>query len=166
MEQVNGTDCYVIDAKTRRGQYTIWLNPEKGYNFSRATVVRQTGDLIWHKSRLGADSVNKFSIENTQFTQVDGVWVPVTAKMEYDYKLPDGGHVQHNKDVELISILIDPDHDALDSFSVDDIKDGAKAIIRGVRGVDCTWRDGKVVDKNGWEVDLDKLNTKNRNPKK
>lgn len=37
-----------------------------------------------------------------------------------------------NSEVELTSILINPDHDALNSFTIDDIKDGAVAMLDGI----------------------------------
>ena len=126
MEQVNGTDCYVIDAKTNRGRYTIWLNPEKGYNYSKATVVRQTGDLYQLRFKLGKNSRIKYCFENTNISQIDGVWVPVKAKATSDISFPNSDS-SAVVDLELTSILIDPDHDALDSFSVDDIRENAWA---------------------------------------
>ncbi len=135
MEQVNGTDCYVIDAKTNRGEYTIWLNPEKGYNYSKATVVRQAGNLFKLEHKLDTDSMVKYSIEITQFAKVDGVWVPVRARGKSDRTFPnyDGNAVI---DLELTSILIDPDHNGLDSFSVDDIPENAEvASYVNVKGV-------------------------------
>lgn len=40
-EELNGTVHYVIDAETDRGEYRIWINPEKGYNFSKALLVKK-----------------------------------------------------------------------------------------------------------------------------
>jgi len=57
---------------------------------------------------------------------------------------------------------MNPDHDALGSFRTDDIKEGAKAIIIGVEGIDYIWQNGKVVDENGREVDLDKLKVRKK----
>ncbi len=145
MEDLNGTAHYVIDAKTRNGQYTIWLNPEKGYNFSKAVVVREPGDLYMGRSKVDRECQKNYIIENTKFTDVNGVWVPVEAKMRIHDTLPGGDYVKFTKDVELTSILIDPDHDALDSFSIDDIKDGVRVLFRGGPPGKYIWRDGKAV---------------------
>ncbi len=147
MEDVNGTAHYVIDAKTRNGQYTIWLNPEKGHNFSKAVVVREPGDLVKGRYEVEPGGKNRYYIETTQFIDVNGVWVPAKAKMRVHDTLPNGDQVKHTKDVELISILIDPDHDTLDSFSIDDIKDGAMVYYKDGPPGWYIWRDGKAVAK-------------------
>ena len=152
MEELNGTAHYVIDAKTNRGQYTIWLNPEKGYNFSKATVLRDAGDFYMKGYKIEAGVMKKYSIENIQFTEVDGVWVPVKAKLKLHDTSPTSD-INAISDLEITLILIDPDHDALDSFSIDDIRDGAKVKYGDKRPGKYTWRDGKVVDANGREVE-------------
>ena len=162
MEDLNGTAHYVIDAKTNRGQYTLWLNPEKGYNLSKATVLREAGDFYMAGFKLDTGVKKEYFIENTQFTDVDGVWVPVKAKTRIHNTFPDG-NVNIIKDIELTTILTDPEHDALGSFLIDDIKEGARVIFgEGVTIGKYIWRDGKVIDKNGREVDLDKLKAKNK----
>jgi len=37
-ESVNGVDCYVIEAKTNYGHYTVWIDPEHGYSIAKARV--------------------------------------------------------------------------------------------------------------------------------
>jgi hypothetical protein len=153
MEDLNGIAHYVIDAKTNRGQYTIWFNPEKGYNLSKAVVVREAGNFWMTDIRIEPECKKRYHIENTKFTEVDGVWVPLEAKMRIHDTLPGGDYVKFTRDVELTSILINPDHDALDSFSIDDIKDGARILFRDGTPGDYIWRDGKIVDEKGREVD-------------
>jgi len=156
MEDLNGTAHYVIDAKTNRGKYTVWLNPEKGYNFSKAVVLRKAGDFFMAGYKVDPGTEKKCLIENTRFIDVNGVWVPAKAKMRIHHTLPPGGsgnYIKIIKDVELTSILIKPDHDALGSFLIDDIKEGAVVIFKdGPPAGNYKWRDGKVVDENGKTV--------------
>jgi hypothetical protein len=49
-------------------------------------------------------------------------------------------------------VHLNPDHDAPGSFLPDDIRNGAKVYIRGIKGVTYTWQDGKVVDRQGQVV--------------
>jgi hypothetical protein len=157
MEDLNGTAHYVIDAKTERGQYTIWLNPEKGYNFSKATVSREEGDFFMKDYKFEAGCKYIISVDNTQFTEVDGVWVPVKGKVKLHSTTPTTD-LNTIAELELTSILIDPDHDALDSFSVDDIKDGAKVLYGDKRPGEYVWQDGKVVA----DVDKDAIDELDR----
>ena len=162
MEDLNGTAHYVIDAKTEHGQYTIWLNPEKGYNFSKAILAKKTGDLLMGENldALG-DYTFKSIIRNTDFKKVDGVWVPFKGTAEMKMKRnrqnrQNESNTALKRDIELTSILINPDHDALDSFSIDGIRDGAKASVIGngpsgeyVWRDGYVWQDGKVLDADG-----------------
>ena len=45
-------------------------------------------------------------------------------------------------------MIFNPDFEALNAFVENDVKNGAKVWIVGVSGT-YTWRDGKVVDKDG-----------------
>jgi hypothetical protein len=143
-EAFNGTIHYVIEAKTDRGRYKIWLSPEKGYNYSKAIVVREAGDLFMDDHILEAGTSNRSMIENTDFKQIDNVWIPIKTTSKMNYSLPNNGFIVSNYEIELTSIQINPDHDALDSFSIDDIKDGAKAMIHGI-SIPYIWRDGKLI---------------------
>jgi hypothetical protein len=160
MEKIRGVAHYVIDAKTNRGQYTIWLNPEKGYNFSKATASRGDGDFFMKDGKLDARHKYIISVENTQFTEVDGVWVPVKAKSKLHYTGPNM-ELNTNVYLEITSIIINPDHDALGSFLIDDIKDGARIFFGDGRhypyGFVYKWVRGAryVVDDEGRVVSND-----------
>lgn len=79
-EEFKGTIHYVIEAETTHGQYRIWLNPEKGYNFSKATVTRKPGDAFMNGYKVEAGSVKNYVIENEEFKKVGDLWVPVKGK--------------------------------------------------------------------------------------
>jgi hypothetical protein len=145
-EQLNGTVHYVIDAEIDRGKYRIWINPEKGYNFSKALLVKKTGDLVGEDYKLPADTEQRTVIENTEFKKIDGLWVPVKAIAKFDDKYPDGGYLNGTQELELTTIQINPDHSALNSFSLDGIKDGAMAMIPG-SSIQYYWRNGELIPK-------------------
>lgn len=146
MEEINGTAHYVIDADTGNGKYRIWLNPEKGYNFTKAELRKKEGDA-YNYGPLPPDNNYLFLMENTEFREIDGVWVPVKASMEYNKKLQNGGHAGEKINYEITSISINPDHDTLGSFLTDDIQNGAKVIVKEAKGAEYVWRDGKPVPK-------------------
>jgi len=143
-EPLNGTVHYVIGANTPRGQYEIWINPDKGYNYSKAILVKNTGDLYNADYKLPADTELRTVVEVTEFKVVDGLWVPVKARMRGDDKEPDNGYQIGTQELELTTIQIKPDHDALNSFSLVGIKDGARAKIVGV-SMNYYWRNGELV---------------------
>lgn len=146
MEYLNGTAHYVIDAKTEYGQYTIWLNPEKGYNFTKAEYLKKSGDR-YNGIKLSG-SQRKNIIENTAFLDVNGVWVPSKGReqTEHIFKTSKSeGLTKGTVDIELTSIVINPDHDALGSFKIDDIRDGARVLLIGGPPGWFIWKDGKAI---------------------
>jgi hypothetical protein len=162
MQRVGKTQCYVIDAQTQKGKYTIWIDPEHGYNIAKAEVTRKAGDILIDKAIEGEDRYYT-SVSNIRFKMIDGIWIPVEADIKYRWHLPNSfGYAYWEKIHHRVTdFLVNPDHDALDSFASDDIENGAKVRIKGHRNAgqmtEYKWQDGKVVDKDGREVDTDKL---------
>ena len=162
-EHISGSECYVIDAESKYGKHTLWIDPKHGYNLAKAEVRKRKGDLS--QGRPIPRGTLSSSLENVRFEKVDGVWVP----MEWDinqttYWLDD--YIigkSHNKRT---AITLNPDHEALGSFVPDDIKNGAKGYIRQAPGIYYIWQDGKVVDENGQKIDLEKIVKKTKNIRK
>lgn len=44
MEEVNGFSCYIINAITPNGKYTLWIDPQHGYNIAKANVHKSGND--------------------------------------------------------------------------------------------------------------------------
>jgi hypothetical protein len=159
-ENIGGADCYVIEADTKRGEYTVWIDPSHGYHIVKATAKRGPGNVVAPSNyTLKQTEKMSFSMENVRFTKVDDVWVPIESDLEYSRKYTGYNSFDNNKvHQKVIDIILNPDHDALGSFVPDDIQDGATVYIKGIpRKIKHTWRDGQVVDKDGREVDVDKL---------
>ena len=45
--------------------------------------------------------------------------------------------------------MLNPDHDALNSFVRNDVKNGATVFLGETPSVAYSWQDGKVIDKDG-----------------
>jgi len=148
LERVGSGDCYVIDAKTKHGTYTIWLDAERGYGIAKADVHKGPKDLRWGRPKdyyTHAPYDYDISMRNVRFESKEGVWVPMEADFQVEYykgpnrELPIRLH--HHKITEL---LLNPDHDALGSF-VPDIENGTRVKIREVPGIKYTWQNGEIV---------------------
>ena len=141
------SQCYVIDAKTKRGDYSLWIDPQHGYNIARMEVRRDKGDTIYEDRVVKVSS--RFVLKNVRFEQIGDTWVPMEGKIE---------QVQDDKMVSLehrrTQVLLNPDHSALCSFCADDIPDGTKVIIPGSFDQQYTWQKGKAVTKNGENVEF------------
>jgi len=152
MEEIGGSQCYVIDTQTKKGKYTVWIDPSHGYNIARAEVLRQGGDLESDNATPIQEGDQKYILlSNVQFKQIDGVWIPVGADIDYRWNLSEKyGYTYWEKiHHKVTDFIINPDHEALGSFEPDDIQNGAKVKIAQVPDINYTWQDGKVVDANG-----------------
>ncbi|HUU17693.1 MAG TPA: hypothetical protein VMW72_11125 [Sedimentisphaerales bacterium] len=142
LERVGGVPCYVIDAKTKWGTYTVWIDPEHGYNITKADVQRKKGDLIW-RNRTMTDKSLSFSLKNVRFEKIDDAWVPMEADIGIIMEGPtyiQDIKVKHQR----TEVILNPDHDTLGSF-IPDIENGTKVYIEGAPGITYIWQDGKPV---------------------
>ena len=159
MESVNGYGCYVIDADTKRGKYSVWLDPTHGYNISKAEVVRRKGDLVYgHKEPMPHGEI-RFSLPKVSFKKIDEVWIPMEATYEISWLSDEEGKMVtkvHNTRTE---VVLNPDHEALGSFKPDDIKNGTHVFLVGAPGARYSWQDGKLIpDVDKATIDqLDKM---------
>ena len=148
LEKINGSNCYVIQAKTRRGKYTLWIDPEHGYNIAKAHNIKQAGDLTFSTDTLLEDKARiLYYIKDVRFEKIDGVWVPVEADMGNSRIVKDGRfYISSRMHVKITDIVLNPDHDALGSFLPDDILDGAEVRVKQDLNMAYTWQDGKPVE--------------------
>ncbi|MHC4646951.1 MAG: hypothetical protein ACYTBJ_15750 [Planctomycetota bacterium] len=151
-EPVKGSKCYVIDALTERGKYTLWIDPKHGYNIARAQVMRRGSDcdFIYHRLNrpVPGGSASDVSLKNLRFKNIDGLWVPMEAYVEYSFSSKDEGLYQSKKHYKRLEVILDPDHEALRSFYPDDIPSGTE-----VEGLDLAGsapgRDGDDIEDAG-----------------
>lgn len=162
-EKVGGSDCFVIDAVTRSGEYAVWIDPVHGYNIAKAEVWRKKGDLIYGDT-MGKEDKVLISLKNVRFEKIDGLWVPMEADRNFIRHMIGGNWTKHNRHHKRTEFILNPDHDALGSFVPDDIENGARVHITGVEGINYTWQDRKVVDQDG-KVIVDCLKTEKKNTK-
>ena len=166
-EKINGSECYIIDAEDSSKKYTIWIDPEYGYNITKGQVQYKNSDLF-------------LSQENIRFEKIDGFWIIAEAVMRRIQKFRNGDFTDETTRCKMIEIKLNPDHEGLTSFLPDDILNGTTVLFNGEvwkktnshirtasgriisnmrtgirtyfdeqgQVVSYTWRDGKVIDVN------------------
>ncbi len=146
------TPCYVLEAKTQTADYTVWLDPSRGYTVARSLVQRQFGHLRGNGQpyRKGESDIN--TVEKVRWDQRQGVWVPVEATGGRTGTQPGEAPSRATWHFKLTRFELNPDHTALRSFVPDDIRDGAKFTLVGddrrTQG-EGTWQKGRAVDVKG-----------------
>jgi hypothetical protein len=160
-EKVNGVDCYIVDADTTYGKYSLWIDPQHGYNIAKANVYKSGDDMLYGKpisqhkkpeipegSIVGKipERINEFSfsIDNVKFQKVGEGWVPVEAEYQFTEQRIDGQVVVEKKNHKRVQIDPNPDFEAMKAF-VPDIPDGTNITIEGIDGIGYRWLQGKPV---------------------
>ena len=121
-EKVGRSPCYVIDGVYEKDKYTIWIDPQHGYNIAKAVVERK-------KSNVQGLQSFRSEIKNVRFKKVDGRWIPVEANFETRFDYHNGHYCTSSYHIKVTEMVFDPDHNALRSFVPDDIKNGAKVLF-------------------------------------
>ena len=140
-ELVDGAPCFVIDAATKSGRGSIWLDPQHGYLIAKAEYHVRAGDF--YNERIKAGTVIDFKLYDVQFKKVNDTWVAVAGTEESNKVwLPDG--YEHYKERYAISdIILKPDFSTMpNAFGLDDVQEGAKVQVGAKRNF--VWRNGKI----------------------
>jgi len=151
MEEVNGSKCYVINAKAKGCEYKIWIDPGHDYHMAKAIIKRDwvsAGRPERYKNPPPRGN-NSLYLKNVQFKKYDGVWVPIECDHGFHFRTADGGYEKNDYHHRITEFVINPDHDALGSFECDFVRNGARVYVSGIHGITYTWQDGQVVDENG-----------------
>jgi hypothetical protein len=161
-ETIHGSPCAVIEADTKCGRYTVWLDPAHGYH--AAKVVRKAvggqHELGWD---MAAGDQAAGSVEVIRFEQTGGVWVPMEVDQETSYTSGELFRKDHTR-YKRTKITLNPDHDKLGSFGNPLLtnpandpelkKNGTTVRVGGAITFKGSWQNGGVVDESGNVVDL------------
>jgi len=149
LEQVGSVACYVIDANTTSGTYTVWLDPQHGYQIARADI-RVGPDNAFRRRPVKDNESDSLSVRNIRFEKIDDTWVPMEAdiygtsiRQRQDSSCTSTGHHK------ITQITINPDHEALGSF-VPVVENGTEVYDRD-SGAEYTWQEGMKFVVDEWD---------------
>lgn len=174
-EIINGSVCYVVHADTKYGDYTLWLDSAHGFQPAKIEASREDDDIIGVRlppPEKRVEGKDAFVIDNIKFKMVQGVWVPVEGRLRKHIEWPQHGFFKKDEiNFTTTEIVLNPDHDALGSFA-DPMKNpkldpelvNGTLVRLGKERLDCVWRDGKILDSYGREVDLTTLKAQSVDP--
>jgi hypothetical protein len=143
---INGSECPVLEGMGESYSYVICLDPRPGYNIVKVECRSRQSD-------------SSFTVENVRCEKIKEVWVPMEATVNKVENLKNGDYIKTVEHIRVTEMILNPDHDALDSFVPDDIHNRAFVIVAGdkeseIRGPGRNprgkymWQDGQVVDGN------------------
>ncbi|MFB3895758.1 MAG: hypothetical protein ACE14V_05590 [bacterium] len=158
-ELINGSLCLVIEGVTSKGKYTLWLDPNHGYNIAKSVIDRGPGNAYRaNQSPLRAGYRITTSIHDVRFEQINGIWVPMELTMNYNqtHEVPKG-YWKYQIHFKRMTITFNPDFTS--AFIPDDIPNGCTLLVQNntahvLMGGNYTWKNGKPCDKKGNLLDF------------
>jgi rhodanese-related sulfurtransferase len=129
-ESIKGASCYVLEAETPNGRYTLWMDPNHGYNFAKLHFEGQGVDMT------GVNSVIK---------RFGEAWVPVNAEWEVRGAHPPDFTISYRHEIVIEDLEIDPNYATHKPFVMDDVPEDTKTMLLGAGGRpmpgEFVWRD-------------------------
>ena len=156
-ETVAGFACYVLDADTVYGEWTVWIDPDHGCNVAQAFCRRGPGHRFYGTTLKHGD-LHEYSFSNVDFREVSGIWVPMKADYIQKQDNADGTRYEWNSNCKRTFVDLQPRF-SKDTFTPN-IQNGTKARVKWLhdashtRQTNYTWRNGQVVDPNGRAIPL------------
>jgi hypothetical protein len=151
LEQVGSVACYVIDAITTSGTYTVWLDPQHGYQIARAEIRLRPNDR-YRNIPLKDNEDDSLSVRNIRFENINGIWIPMEADIYATSIRQGSSRVRSTGHHKITQITLNPDHEALGSF-VPVVENGTEVYDRD-SGAEYTWQDRMkfVVDERDGSI--------------
>ena len=164
LDQVGLVKCYVVDTVSRHGTYTIWFDPEHGYGIAKAIMRKGPEDLRWgHPRSFFINNPNgilinnsTYVMQNVRFERVNGIWFPMEFEWLSTNEYEDRTQSSRTR-YKVTYLNVNPDHNALGSFSLDGlgIQNGTRIRIDNAPGkpliTKYTWQKGKKFIVDEWD---------------
>ncbi len=158
MKKIGNYKCYHIKAVTKEGTFNIWISPKLNYNIVKMNASYKEGDIFYDVPIPETGKII-WQVEISDFKQVDGVWVPMEYRQKLNRRIPARNHkIAEETHMKRTDVILNPDHEKLNSFGTDFIPDGAKTYIVSIDpDYRYIWRDGALIDPDGSEVHLKRI---------
>jgi hypothetical protein len=144
-ELVDGSPCFVIDAVTKCGRGSVWLDPQHGYLIAKAEYHIRPGDFLDEvKNRVQPPGkVTDMRLYGIRFKKLNDTWVTVAGTEETRSTWPPDGYEDAVRTDEISEIIVQPDFSTLtNAFALEDVHEGAWVKVWDKRNL--VWRNGKI----------------------
>jgi len=166
MEVIDGYETYVLEAKVpNRGEYTLWIDPNYGFNLRRCVVRRSDNDLFFGKPlntppkqppgpEYGPmqypDIKRIVTLDSVRIDNLSENFIPVEGTATIYIKESNGNESTAKYIFKRSEIDFDPDFDKFENAFVLDVPNGTRVRFRDSldSGTSFMWQDGKVVSIN------------------
>ena len=162
MEDVDGHACYVVEASSEDGRFTVYVDPDYGFNIRRMLIemsldeIQYVYPLRWgrfefHHSEEGAGEIVKIRAEMSDVVlkKQGEFFVPVEGQMTIERTRYDGSVTRYGYTARRSEIVWNPDFKKLKAFIMDGIPEGASIqvidLFPDMPDGHYIWKKGKAV---------------------
>jgi hypothetical protein len=145
-EMLNGLSCFIVEAKTKYGTFTVWIAPEKGYNALKYVNRRSSRDILKDDSRLEDQGITEWVkvVDSIEVQKIDGVFVPISGKLTEEMKSRGGWVRSTHVEAKRSEIVLNPDFKALGVFKIS-FPEGTEVTHQDIPGLRFRWTNGKFI---------------------
>jgi len=145
-ETLSGSLCYIVEAKTKYGTFTVWITPEKGYNALKYVVRKSGRDILRDDIHIEDQGITEWVkvVDSIDVRKIDGVFVPVSGKLVDRAKAGDEWESTDHVEVKRSEIVLNPDFEALGAFEIS-FPEGTEVTHQDIPGLRFRWTKGKFV---------------------
>jgi len=153
-ETLSDTSCYILEAKTKYGTFTVWIAPEKGYNALKYSVRKRGSDILRDDIRIEDRGITECvkTVDAIDVQKIEGVFVPVSGTLTNKIKAGDDWESTTHVEVKRSETVLHPDFRALGAFKIS-FPEGTEVTHRDIPGRRFRWTKGKFVpDMNDYLI--------------
>ncbi len=123
-EQVGSSLCAVMEATSKHGRYTLWVDESDGA-VRKAEVIKNNGDCYNSLRQLGRVEMDgspvsqmRFTMDDVMVESIQGKMVPVSATLQTSFILADGRTHTIRQEHTRQDLDLAPDHGDTDLFKI------------------------------------------------
>lgn len=145
-ETLSGTSCFILEAKTKYGTFTVWIAPEKGYNALKYIVRKSGHDILRDDIHIEDQGITEWVevVDSIDVRKIDGVFVPISGKLTGKTKAGDDWERTTHVKVKRSEIVLNPDFKALGAFKIS-FPEGTEVTHEDIPGLRFRWTKGKFI---------------------
>ena len=152
LKDVNGVACYLVKGTTEYGMVKVWVAPEKGHVAMKYAIEKSAEDRFNDSfvkelnSGVPGSGISRWStvLDSVDVSEVDGVFIPVSAHLCQTITLDTGRKVEFHYQCKREDIQLSPDFAALGAFQID-LPNGTPVAIDEAPAIRFLWQDGLPV---------------------
>jgi len=145
-EMISNSSCYIVEAKTKYGTFTVWIAPEKGYNALKYRERKRGPDILRDDIRIADHGITEWVkvIDSIDIRKIEGVFVPISGKLARKAKAAKEWESTTHIEVKRSEIVLNPDFKALGAFKIS-FPEGTEVTHKDIPGRQFRWTKGKFV---------------------